>query len=102
MSGAYVGAEAMVYIEAQRTVPAVAAARARNSTEDAQRLYSGFLEYADELGVPRSTAWSIMAAAANSWVYQLLLTISTEREQPLEETLTIAVQAALDWVDARA
>jgi hypothetical protein len=99
---AYTGHAATVYVEAQRLVPAVAAARHRGDAEGVQALYNGFLADAAELGIKSGTAWSILATAASAWVTRLLFTIAEEREQPMEEVITIAVQAALDWADSRA
>lgn len=62
----YTGSKRKVYEEALRTVPGLMAARVRGADDDAFTLTKLYLDFASQLGVETSTAWSVMAAASQA------------------------------------
>lgn len=94
----YQGAERELYTEAVRVVAAVAAARVRNSEQDALALHLAFQETARELGIPSSSAWSILYAAAISAVHGLVNLVADVEDTEASEVTERMVFAAVEQV----
>lgn len=68
----YQGAEKELYEEAIRVVAGVTAARVRGSEQDVLSLHLGFQISAQELRIPKATAWSILYAASISALHGMV------------------------------
>lgn len=96
MSVPYQGRELALYREAMRVVPAIASARARGADADVQGLYEAFLRDAEEICVPRSTAWSILTVASQVIIAGLVNYLAEIEETTSVEVSSRLVVAAVD------
>lgn len=92
----YQGVELELYKEALRTVPARLAARARGNEPDALALVQVYHQVAKELGVPASTAWSILCTASEVTAMSLVNAVAVEQETDALEVTSRMVQAAVE------
>lgn len=76
----YTGKQRELYAEALRTVPAVTAARIRESDEDAFLLTLAYVRQGREWGIDDATVWSILSSAASSTILGLVNLVADVEE----------------------
>lgn len=94
----YQGVELELYTEAMRTVPAVASARVRDAEDDSRMLVQTYMDRADELEIPRSSAWAILYSAAQVHIVGLIDLVADVQDTDPAEVCERMIQATVEQV----
>jgi hypothetical protein len=94
----YQGPELELYLEALRVVPALTSARVRSAKADGMALRVHYIRLAGDLGIPDSTAWSILATASDAVILGLVNLVAEIEEVSALNVAERMVLAALDQV----
>lgn len=85
--------------EAIRLIPAIAAARIRESHEDIHSLYEVYADRAIELKVPAGLAWKIFGVSSVAWSSDLVRYYASNESLSIEDAAMHLIARAMEFTD---